>query len=112
MKLHIHCILTTEKETNASAVISRLNSKVPGELFQLEKYPKGSTSAQLAMDLPPISWASTVLYCLQMAQSFGRGWTIFGSIENEINLFTNVLSVSSIEWAHLWTSRVNSDEKL
>lgn len=112
MELHIHCILTTEKEANASAVISRLNRIVPGELLSLEKYPKGGTSAQLAMDLPPISWASTVLHCLQLAQSLGQGWTISGAIENEVDLCTNELRVSGVEWAHLWISRANSLEEL
>ncbi len=109
-KLHIHCILKTEKEANARTVISRLNKIVSAELLELERYHKGGTSARLVKEMPEAPWATTVLQSLQLAQSFGRAWTITGSAEEEIDLCTSNVSISGIDWAQVRISRTTSRE--
>ncbi len=109
MKLAVTVVLETEKEENALRVVSRLNKLISADLTKLEKYHKGGTKALLQKDLSETHWPDAYLAGISVAQSFGRGWTVCGCANEELDLIGEDFSVSGIVWAHLHMSRCMND---
>ena len=96
MQLKISIVLETEKEETALSIIERLNQLIQAGTPELEKYHKGGTKAFLQKDLPEIDWPDAFLTGLNLAQTFGRSWTVLGCAEEELNLVGTEFSVAGI----------------
>ncbi|MEO1324626.1 MAG: hypothetical protein AAFV59_16665 [Pseudomonadota bacterium] len=107
MVLKIRLVLDTDKDANALRVVSRLNKVIDAGEPKLERYHKGGTIVQIAKTVNHIKWSDIVLETLSLAQSFGRGWEMLGSIEYEVNLVGRSFSVPGITWAELRIERPN-----
>ena len=101
MQLKISLVLETEKEETALRLVGRLNQLIQAGTPDLEKYHKGGTKVFLKRGLPEIDWPNAFLMGLNLAQTFGRSWTISGSAEEELNLVSTEFSVAGINFAEI-----------
>lgn len=101
MRLTICLVLETEKEKSALAVVSKLNKLIAAGSPVLEKHHKGGTKVLLQKELPETLWADAFLAGVNIAQTFGRSWTVLGCAEEELILVGNEFSIAGIDWAEL-----------
>lgn len=86
-------------------MISRLNEIVAAGTPKFERYPKGGTKAILTRTVEQTNWSDAVFETLNLAQAFGRSWTIMGAVEDELVLVGDSFAVSGVSWAMLRIER-------
>jgi hypothetical protein len=105
--LSIRLILETNKEQNTLKMLARLKTLFDFELRGLAPYCKGGFEANIVAHLDDGPWPSVVLRAIEVAQSFGKGWGIGGSVQDEIDLSASGgFAVPGIQFA-LITARRN-----
>lgn len=84
--------------SKASVVFHRLGGGLPQQSAPIEiaSYHKGGYRAEFTQDFDARNWHEAVFRLIQSAQSIGNGWQILGKIENELDLWTNKVSVVGV----------------
>jgi hypothetical protein len=84
--ISIRLVLETTSEKSARVVLARLQGLFDFDLLTLAPYHKGGFEANLTAKSSGQKWQAVVLGVIELAQSFGSGWGISGSIQDEIEL--------------------------
>ncbi len=97
----IRLILTTEKEKPAQVVIDRLRKQLSFELVSTQPYHKGGFEACLRLPVVGQTWPDQIYSVLCSAQIIGRQWRILGSIEEELDMVTDDIPQSGVEFVSI-----------
>lgn len=71
----------------------------------IESYHKGGFLIKIEVITKDGNWAQVVLHLLTLAERVGRGWQISGSIQNELDLWTNESNIVGIQAIQLQCAR-------
>ena len=102
---HLRLIIDAKSERSALRVVERLRRLVEAEVESIEPYNKGGFECCLALSVAGASWPDKVVSVVSAAQSFGYGWTISGSIDEEVDIVASRFSVPGLEFANLTLRR-------
>ncbi len=66
--------------------------------LHVEPYPKTNGHVlSFAVNVREESWSNAVVALISTAQSVGRGWQLFGRIDEELEMMTNESSVGGVD---------------
>lgn len=95
---------------SASALASKLFklvSRTPASI-EVEPYHKGGHLITAAIVLHETNWPLCVMESLSLAQRVARAWSITGSIEEELDAWSNEATVAGIASIHIQLTRVSA----
>jgi predicted NAD/FAD-dependent oxidoreductase len=105
---HWRVWIESDRELGARRVLEGVFATLDVEPISslLEPYRKGGHVASFRVEHRTVSWSETILAVISLAQRLGRGWRIYGSIEDDPSGWLavedsgdcSVSGVSSAEW--------------
>jgi len=106
---HWRVFVESDREPGARRVLESVVAVLavePSDLT-LEPYQKGGYVAEFRVEHPPASWAEAVVGVISITQRLGRGWRMFGSVEDDPSGWLvversgdcSVPGVSAAEWS-------------
>ncbi|MCA9170866.1 MAG: hypothetical protein KDB23_24490 [Planctomycetales bacterium] len=104
---HWRIFTDTKTPEAARRVIARLQARVDRSFGQMtvNDYHKGGHEVTFDFEHEIDDWASTVYDVISCAQQMGHGWSINGSIEEELNLTGTVASISGVKMVSCYCPR-------
>lgn len=103
MKAHWRIFANVSNENKAETVLKHFLKELdtsPNETH-IEIYHKGGFLLTIETITKNENWAEVVLELLTLAENAGRGWQISGSIQDELDLWTNESSVGGVQSVNL-----------
>ena len=85
--------------------IGRLRAAAEADVTSLKPYHKGDFEARLTLPVPSGSWPEQVVFVIGVAQAIGRGWTLCGDIDRDVDLATDKLRFQGLTFANLTFER-------
>lgn len=93
--------LNAHNEKNARTVLKRLAALIEFELAELSPHHDGGYIASLKASVPENTWPEQVVAVIELAEAFGRGWTLRGPIDWGLDMAATEFSVSGLTFASL-----------
>lgn len=103
MNINWKIFTDTTTEDKTKKVFLRFVEKASGEYadLKIESYHKGGFVCSFTMPLVTTSWPDAILETLLKAQMVGRGWTISGDIDKELDAWSNETAMPGIRSLHI-----------
>ena len=102
---HLRLVTDAGSEEKADIVFGRVRDAIEANLQSLKPYHKGGFEACLTVPVPSGRWPEQVVFVIGVAQATGRGWTLTGDIESDVDLLTDDLRFPGLTFANLTHSR-------
>ncbi|MGX5200616.1 hypothetical protein [Aliikangiella sp. IMCC44632] len=68
-------------------------------------YHKGGYVCSFSIEENSQSWLETAYATIQLGQIVGRGWILTGSIEEEVDLWSNESCISGVDNIHIYVGK-------
>jgi len=83
---------------NSEVVLGKVFKKLDAEPVNshVEPYHKGGHRCSFDTELNANNWADAVFLTIYSSQLIGRGWEISGSIDEEVNMWSNDSNISGV----------------
>ena len=100
--MHLTLFTDTNTDKSAKIVLNRTIKAMDANILShtIEAYNKGGHKVCLEIQTESSSYNKSIKQCIELAQRIGRSYILNGSIDQELDLWSNDSSVSGLTSIH------------